>query len=221
MINQVQEVEIDSLKSHPNNYRTHGEDQLVHIMESIEKNGFYKNIVVANDGTILAGHGAVAAARKLGYKTIPVVKLDLDPMDKRALKILVGDNEIANLGMVDDRKLSEILKDISVSMELIGTGFDSKQLMNLVFVTRDSSEIKDHSAAAEWLGMPSYQVEDNSKAEAPTLVVSFVNVEDRQKFVDEFKLRISGTRGDVKWTTTWPYIERNDTKSVKFEGQEP
>jgi hypothetical protein len=46
-------VALSSLRPHPRNYREHPEDQIEHLMQSIRANGFYRNIVVARDGTII------------------------------------------------------------------------------------------------------------------------------------------------------------------------
>lgn len=214
-------VSIDLLKEHPKNYRKHGPDQLAHIVASIKENGFYKNIVVARDNTILAGHGAVAAAKQMGLKEIPVARLDLSPNDKRAMKIMTGDNEISKLSEVDDRLLSEILKDIAdVNFDdLLGTGFDDKQLTNLVFVTRPQSEVKDTDAAREWLGLPSYDEEDLSKKKRVILEINFKTKEDRDLFVQQTKIRVGIKGSESKWATTWPFVERNDTKNIKFEAE--
>jgi ParB-like chromosome segregation protein Spo0J len=66
-------VPLASLKPHPRNYRIHPDDQLEHIIKSIQEHGFYRNVVAARDGTILAGHGVVQAALKMGLKGVPVV----------------------------------------------------------------------------------------------------------------------------------------------------
>lgn len=213
---------VDSLTPHPRNYRKHGVDQLAHIMASIKEHGFYKNVVIAKDSTILAGHGAVLAAKELGIKEIPIVRLDVGPNDRRAMKILTGDNEISKLSEVDDRLLSEILKDIAdFSLDdLLGTGFDGKQLANLVFVTRPADEVKDFDAAAEWVGLPAYEQRDDSKNKLPMIEITFQTKEDRDKFVEETKLRIATKIGDRKWATVWPFVGRNDTKNIKFKAQE-
>lgn len=212
-------VSVDSLKPHPKNYRKHGADQLAHIVASIKEHGFYKNVVIAKDGTILAGHGAVEAAKEIGLKEIPIVRLDVGSNDKRAMKILTGDNEISKLSEVDDRLLSEILKDIAEFSldDLLGTGFDGKQLANLVYVSRPANEVKDFDAAAEWVGLPAYEERDETKAKLPIIEITFQNNEDRDKFVEETKLRIGTKIGDRKWATTWPFLGRNDTKNIRFK----
>ena len=59
---------VEDLTPHPQNYRDHPQDQIAHIVRSIEEHGFYRNVVVAKDNTILAGHGVVQAAQQLGMK---------------------------------------------------------------------------------------------------------------------------------------------------------
>ena len=73
----VRQVAISGLRPHPRNYREHPEDQLEHIKASIVENGFYRNVVAARDGTILAGHGVVLAATAMGLRKVPVIRLDL------------------------------------------------------------------------------------------------------------------------------------------------
>ena len=124
---------LDSLKEHPRNYREHPADQLDHIVASIEANGVYRNIVVANDKTILAGHGVAKAARRMGMTEIAAEILDVSPDSPEALKVLASDNEVSHLGVVDDRRLTEILKEVRESpVGLVGTGFDDKMLSALV-----------------------------------------------------------------------------------------
>jgi len=99
---------LDSLLPHPKNYRLHPDDQLEHIAASIRQHGLYRNVVVARGGVILAGHGVVQAAGRLGLAELPVVDVDLDPDDPRALKILTGDNEIERLKrMLREREAQE------------------------------------------------------------------------------------------------------------------
>ena len=152
-------INSDLLLEHPKNYRVHPDDQLEHLMKSIEQNGFYRNVVIAKDNTILAGHGVVKASRKLGLTSVPVIRLDIDSNSSKALKVLAGDNELGKLAEVNDRALSEVLKEImSKDIEgLLGTGYDEMMLANLAMVTRPAKEIANINEAAEWLGMPDYE----------------------------------------------------------------
>ena len=120
---KTETVSIDKLKAHPRNYNHHPDDQIEHLAASILENGFYRNVVVASDSTILAGHGAADAAKRAGLTAIPVRRLDIDPESPQALKILAGDNEVATLAAKDDEQLVAILDELRKADEdLLGTG---------------------------------------------------------------------------------------------------
>lgn len=209
-------VATKDLYPHPRNYRVHPDDQIKHLVESIREHGLYRNVVIAKDGTILAGHGVVEAARRMGLLSIPVVRLDLSPGDPRAIKVMVGDNEIEHLAEQDDRLLTELLKEIDeFDIDgLLGTGYDIAMLAGLAFVTRPSSEIADFDEAAHWAGMPEY---DEGKPPAK-LVVSFRDETSRDSFLQAIGANhINGKNGKT-WSIWWPERLNEDTSSVRFEG---
>lgn len=204
-------VNINELKEHPRNYRVHPDDEIEHLIQSIKENGIYRNIVIAKDNVILAGHGVVKAAKKLNFSQIPVKRLDIDSNSTKALKIVVGDNEISHLCETNDRVLSELLKEINDKEEnkLLGTGYDEMMLANLIFVTRPESEIKNINEAAEWVGMPEYE-NGNDKLR---MIVLFETEADKIKFANLIGLKLTD-----KCKTTWyPVKEKDDVKSVRFE----
>jgi hypothetical protein len=213
-VNASQIVKIDTLKNHDRNYREHHDDQIAHLMQSIKQNGFYKNIVVAQDNTILAGHGIIKAARKLGMTEISIIKLDIDPESPQALKILAGDNEVGRLAEIDDRSLSEILKKVKDDDidGLLGTGYDEMMLANLVMVTRHGKEIANINEAAEWVGMPDYQ----AKEDPIKIAIQFRSEEDREQFATLTKMKM-GKEGGTTWSCWWPPRENEDISSVKYE----
>lgn len=137
-IRATEHIAIAELRPHPRNYRLHPDAQLVHIQQSLSTHGFYRNIVIAQDGTILAGHGVVQAATTMGFTTVPVIRLPLAPNSPQALKVLAGDNEMSRLAEVDDRRLISILTEIQASESdldvdaLLGTGFDTTLLTGLL-----------------------------------------------------------------------------------------
>jgi hypothetical protein len=205
---------ITDLTPHPKNYRVHPEDQLLHIMESIRVNGIYRNIIVSSDSVILAGHGVVLAASKMGHTRVPIVRLPFTSTSSQAMKVLAGDNEISHLGEIDDRALSEILREIKESdpAGLLGTGYDEMMLANLVYNTRTEQEIADKDAAAQWVGMPEYEEgEDTARLK---ISVSFKNEDDRAEFG-----RLLGVQLNEKTFRMWyPPKEKDDVHSLKFEG---
>ena len=210
---RIEVVPIDHLTPHPRNYVSHPEDEIEHICQSLREHGLYKNVVVARDYTILAGHGVVEAARRLEYAELPVVRLDLDPSDNRALKVLAGDNEIAHLRQIDDRALTVILKDIMDGNpeNLAGTGYDDKMLAALVMVTRHEAEIKDLRDAALWAGMPEYAPDSNEIS----IIVRFDTEERRKEFIA--KSGLSPTYVGRTCSAWYPPRERADLTGIKIE----
>ncbi len=209
----VEMVAPTALRPHPRNYRVHQPDQLAHIEQSIREHGIYRNVVVARDDTILAGHGVVKACCAMQLPEIPIVRVDVDPNSPAALKLLTGDNEIGHLAEVDDRLFAELLKEVKEldPAGLLGTGYDENMLADLVFVTR--SEIRDHQEAAAWAGagMPEYE----EGANTPKLIISFDSEEDRARFAQEISLPIM-TKGTRVWSTWWPERDRRDTETIRF-----
>lgn len=217
-VHKSKSMEIKELKRHPGNYRDHDEMQLEQLTQSLREHGLYRNIVVARDGTVLAGHGILEAAQKVGLKKIMVTKLDVDPFDPQALKIVAGDNELGRLAGVDERELTELLKHVRDEGDvnaLVGSGFDAQSLAALIVVTRPETEVKDHNAAAEWIGLPEF----NAHPHPPKLVLSFDNEVDRDKLMADLGLFVSQRRREV--ISSWyPPREREDPFSLRFDTAE-
>tara|TARA_R110000782_G_scaffold70464_1_gene141577 strand:+ start:27299 stop:28135 length:837 start_codon:yes stop_codon:yes gene_type:complete len=123
-VHRSRKIAISKLKPHPRNYRSHPEEQIDQIKASIESNGFYRNVVLANDLTILAGHGVVIASESLGMPTVPCIVLECEPDSSEALKVLVGDNYVSRLAEDDSEILTDVLADLQIDGDLLGTGFD-------------------------------------------------------------------------------------------------
>ena len=203
---------VADLTPHPRNYRDHPEDQIDHIVQSIRDYGVYRNVVTANDGTILAGHGVLLAAKRLNLEEIPAIRLDIDPDSPAALKLLAADNYLSHFAVDDDRALTELLGDVATLDDLFGTGFDEQSLSALLMVTRDASEIADFDAAAEWVGMPDYE----HGKEAIAVNIQFDNDADRLDFIDKHELEVSMKRQKT-WTIWWPPRNRDDVSSLKWD----
>ena len=206
----LQWIDINKLQEHPQNYQEHQADQLEHIKKSLTDFGFYKNVVISNDNFILAGHGVVKAAKDLDLNKIPVYKIKHNFDDPKAMKLLIGDNEISNLSMKDDRLLSDLLKSVKDDLNgLLGTGYDEMMLANLVYITRDNSEINDFDAAAEWVGMPQYQEGEYRNK----IIINFRNIKDHLSFQKQIGIDDQGTIT----STWWPKKDRENPASMRFQ----
>jgi ParB-like chromosome segregation protein Spo0J len=135
--NKVEHWSIDKLIPYARNPRTHTPAQIDQIAASIAEFGFTNPILVGSDGMIVAGHGRLEAARKLGLKTVPVIVLDhLTPTQRRAL--VIADNKLAlNAGWDEELLSLELaeLQDLDYDLEL--TGFSHEELNRLLSVETD------------------------------------------------------------------------------------
>lgn len=71
---KVEKVHIDKLIPYARNSRTHSEEQVSQIAASIKEWGWTTPVLVDEDGGLIAGHGRVMAARKLGIEEVPIMK---------------------------------------------------------------------------------------------------------------------------------------------------
>ena len=102
----IESMPVADLRPYPGNARTHSRSQIQQIADSIRRFSFNNPVLISDDGEIIAGHGRVAAAKLLGFETVPTVRLShLDAVQRRAY--VVADNKHAlNAGW--DRELLAI-----------------------------------------------------------------------------------------------------------------
>jgi len=131
---------LDSLVPYARNARTHSEAQVAEIAGSIREFGFVNPVLIAEDGTLIAGHGRVLAARLLGMETVPAITLaGLSDTQRRAL--VLADNRIAlNAGWDEALLALELgdLKDAGVDLGIMG--FEDGELDRLLAGTEDADQ---------------------------------------------------------------------------------
>jgi ParB-like chromosome segregation protein Spo0J len=132
LADKIEQWPTAKLVPYARNARTHSDVQIAQIAASIAEFGFTNPILAGSDGVIVAGHGRLAAAQKLGLDVVPVVVLDhLTPTQRRAL--VIADNRIAENAGWDDALLRvelEALQDEGFDLDL--TGFDADALADLL-----------------------------------------------------------------------------------------
>jgi DNA modification methylase len=142
---QVERWPLDRLIPHARNARTHSETQIAQIAGSIAEFGFVNPVLVGDDGVLVAGHGRVLAARKLGLHEAPVIVLaHLTPTQRRAL--MIADNQIAlNAGWNEELLSAELasLKEESFDLELLG--FDDADLDRLLATPLEEVQSADEA----------------------------------------------------------------------------
>ena len=151
---------IDKLIPYARNPRTHSDAQVAQIAASIREFGFNCPILVDSKAGIIAGHGRLLAARKLGLSEVPVIVLDhLSETQKRAY--VIADNKLAeNAGWDNELLQLEIaaLQQEDFNVDLIG--FDVEELA-LLLAAQDATEgMTDEDAVPELPEVPITRTDD-------------------------------------------------------------
>ena len=125
---QIIERKIEDLIPYVNNSRTHSDAQVAQIAASIKEFGWTNPILVDGDKGIIAGHGRLLAARKLGHTQVPTIELKhLTAAQRKAY--VIADNQLAlNAGWDTTLLTLELqeLQKLDFDLELLG--FDPKEL---------------------------------------------------------------------------------------------
>lgn len=125
---QIKEVEVTALIPYAKNSRTHDDAQVAQLAASIKEFGWTNPILVDGDKGVIAGHGRLLAARKLGYDKVPVIELKhMTEAQKRAY--VIADNKLALNAGWDNNFLALELQDLKdQDFDLTLLGFDDKEL---------------------------------------------------------------------------------------------
>ncbi len=122
---RIEYLPTDAPKLDPRNPRRHSDRQIKQIVHSIEAFGFSVPVLLDDNNNVIAGHGRIFAARKLGLNEIPIVRLShLTPAQARAFSI--ADNRLTENSTWDDHMLGEIFAELAVldlDFSLEATGF--------------------------------------------------------------------------------------------------
>jgi DNA modification methylase len=136
----------DNLEPYNNNARVHSARQIEKLMASIKNFGFLVPVLLDKKGGIIAGHGRVEAAKKLGLEEIPTITADaLTETQKRAF--IIADNKLAEEATWDIGKLKtelEFLTEFEFDLSL--TGFETPEI-DIIF---------DHNSKSEEASLPQF-----------------------------------------------------------------
>ena len=125
---QIERVSIATLIPYVRNSRTHSDAQVAQIAASIREFGFTNPVLLDEANGIIAGHGRVLAARKLGMQDLPAIRLaHLTEAQKRAY--VIADNKLALNAGWDEELLRLELKDLQdLNFDVALTGFSTEEL---------------------------------------------------------------------------------------------
>ena len=121
----IELVSVDALIPHPKNMNKHPGDQIERLCRLIEYQGF-RNPLVVQLGTnlIVAGHGRLEAAKKLGYEKIPVTYQKFDD-EAQLYAYMTSDNAIASWAELDLSQINLDIQDLGPELDIDMLGLKS------------------------------------------------------------------------------------------------
>jgi len=203
---KIERRKVDALIPYARNARTHSDDQVAQIAASIKEWGWTTPVLIDEDGGIIAGHGRVMAARKLGIKQIPTMTATGWSHAQKQAYVL-ADNQLPQNAEWDLDLLAVEMKDLdSEGFDLSLVGFDEGALVNLFLPTEEGKT----DAEAEWEGMPEFDQGD--KTSFRHVIVHFENNDD----VAEFFSIIGQSHTDQTNSIWFPEQENMDTEAKRY-----
>lgn len=154
MKHKIEYINVDKLSAYETNSRTHSDDQIKQIADSIKEFGFTNPVLIDQDGTIIAGHGRVQAAKKISMDEVPCIRLShLSEAQRKAY--VIADNKLAlNAGWDDALLKTELieLRDMDFDLDLIG--FSEVELDALLGDDKTVEGLTDEDAVPETTDEP-------------------------------------------------------------------
>jgi site-specific DNA-methyltransferase (adenine-specific) len=124
----IEKIGIDKLIPYARNARTHSDEQVAQIAASIREFGFNNPVLIADDNSIIAGHGRVMAARKLNLSEVPCIRLSHLSETQRKAYIL-ADNKLAlNAGWENNLLSVELEELVNSGFDISLTGFTQEEM---------------------------------------------------------------------------------------------
>lgn len=130
---------VSELRPYERNARTHSRKQVQQIADSIERFGFTNPILVADDGSVIAGHGRLAAAKLLGLEQVPTLPLSHLSAEERRAYVL-ADNKLAlNAGWDREMLAIELQALVELEFDVELTGFSLAEIDLVLDAASESS----------------------------------------------------------------------------------
>ncbi|RKM32986.1 DNA methylase [Moraxella catarrhalis] len=129
---QIVYKSVDQLIPYVSNSRTHSDDQITQIASSIKEFGFTNPVLIDENDGVIAGHGRIMAAKKLGLDEVPTITLaGLSDTQRKAY--VIADNKLALNADWDFTLLKteiEAIQALDFNLDLLG--FDHQELMDVL-----------------------------------------------------------------------------------------
>ena len=190
---QIKEVEVTALIPYAKNSRTHDDAQVAQIAASIKEFGWTNPILVDGDKGVIAGHGRLLAARKLGHDKVPVIELKhMTEAQKKAY--VIADNKLALNAGWDTAMLSIEMQELEdEGFDLTLLGFDDKEL-NALLQPEVVEGLTDEDA------VPNTPIEPKTKLGDIYILGNHRLMCGDSTSIDDVERLLNGTKADMLFT---------------------
>jgi DNA modification methylase len=194
---------VHDLLNYPENSRTHSEEQIQELINSIKEFGFTNPLLIDEKNVLIAGHARLQAAKSIGFEQLPCIVLDhLNDVQKAAL--VIADNKIAlNAGWDFIKLSSQILwlQDKGFNIDL--TGFKAHEISSFL-IKSDSEGLTDPDSVPEITDNPITKMSDVWLLGEHRLMCG------NSKSIDDLNLLMNGIKADMVYTDP-PYGINEET----------
>ena len=207
MKSKIEYVSIDTLIPYARNARTHSDAQVAQIAASITEFGWTNPILTDGVKGVIAGHGRLLAARKLGHNEVPIIELShLTDTQKRAY--IIADNKLSLNAGWDDEVLSVEMEELDdEGFDLTLTGFGDEELEGLL--EKENTGLTDDDAVPEVPDNPVSKLGDIWELGNHRVMCG------DSTSIDTVDLLMNGQKADMVFTDP-PYGMRLDTDYSKM-----
>lgn len=183
-------VDLVALVENPRNPNKHPEKQIEMLAKIIQHTGFRHPVIVSKrSGFVVAGHGRILAAQKLGIEKVPVDYQDF-ASEAEEFQFLVADNKIAELAEHDDEAMKISIKELG--LEEIDCDLFGLEDLNLSLI----EEINHGDENSEWAQeMPDFEKGDNYIK----ITLIFESLESRENWILKNNFTIDTKRTKNAW----------------------
>jgi DNA modification methylase len=209
----IKYLPIESLIPYDGNARTHSDFQLQEIMDSIRDNGWTNPILLDGQNGIVAGHGRLLAAQKLGLKRVPTIDLSFASEAKKA-QYIIQDNKLALNAGWDFGILNvqfDFLED--AGLDLIKTGFTIDEILA---IRNPEQSNEGHCDPDE---VPGFAAEAITKLGDIWILGQHRLMCGDSTMIDQVEMLMNGEKADMVFTDP-PYGINLETDYVKRYGNE-
>ena len=206
---KIERRKVDALIPYARNARTHSDEQVAQLAASINEWGWTTPVLVDEDGEIIAGHGRVMAARKLGIEEVPTMTATGWTTAQKQAYVL-ADNQLPQNAGWDMDLLSVEMKDLDAEgFDLSLIGFGDAELAAIM--PDDGEEL---SPEDEWEGMPEFDQDDQTSFRK--IIVHFESDDDAEDFAKLISQPIT-----KKTNSIWHPVQVNmETENKRYEDSE-